>query len=400
MKTEDIMSNFTEHQTKVLSKKLDDIEIERFSISSFNAFRRNRFTWFLRYIADFKSRWPMEGAWRGNAIESAIMRSLMDPNRETLRNEDLINGAINTYQREVISHLLPVFPKQIDSFSPEKIEKIMQGMDKDQFPSVLKNIVDVLFKINEGEDLPEYVIPDSDDYLKYLKKVEKQYGMIESAIPYAVEHFRSYGERPEYQNRILYDGFKLGIPVVGFTDFKFSKFGVDLKTSEHIPKTWADVNLDYKCQAAFYSVHLGIPWKIVYAGKLNQDQKKENLITKLHDDGYSSKEIVSKFKEINGSGTTETTVIKILDETTKPGWEYHTPVKEFDLPESEISELNQINQFTGMAILQCLKSSRRDSLIDDMKFFCLGDLEHIFIDKDQAREIARVWGFTIPSSEE
>ncbi|TGL35581.1 hypothetical protein [Leptospira perdikensis] len=390
----------TQNQMKSVSNKLGDIDIERFSISSFNAFRRNRFTWYLRYVADFKSRWPMEGAWRGNAIESAVMRSLMDPVKESLTMEKLVGDAINVYQREVVSHLLHVFPKGLENFSDEKIEKIMMAMDKTQFPQVLKTIVDVLYKLNMDEDLPEYVFPESEDYSKYLKKVEKQYSLIESAVPYAVEYFKSIPGTPNYQTRLLYHGFKLGLPVIGFTDFEYTEFGIDLKTSGSIPKKWEDVSLDYKCQAAFYSVHQKKPWKIVYVGKLNQDQIKENLITKLHHEGLSSKEIMVRYKEITGSGTTEPTVSKILDVTSKPDWEPHKPLKEFLLPESETAELNEINRFTGLSILQCLKSSRRDNLLDDMKYFCIGDLDHIFLDKDQSREIAKVWGFKVPTTEE
>lgn len=390
----------TQNQMKSVSNKLGDIDIERFSISSFNAFRRNRFTWYLRYVADFKSRWPMEGAWRGNAIESAVMRSLMDPLKSTLTMNKLVSDAINVYQREVVSHLLRVFPKGLENFSDEKIEQLMMAMDMVQFPQVLKSIVDVLYKLNEDQNLPEYVIPDSEDYLKYLKKVEKQYALIESAVPYAVEYFKVIPGIPNYQTRLLYDGFNLGLPVLGFTDFEYPEFGIDLKTSGSIPKKWEDVSLDNKCQAAFYSVHQKKPWKIVYVGKLNQDQIKENLITKLHQEGLSSKEIMVKYKEITGTGTTEPTITKILDVTTKPTWEIHKPLKEFELPESEISELNEINRFTGLSILQCLKASRRDHLLDDMKYFCVGDLDHMFLDKDQAREISKIWGFRLPSVEE
>ncbi|PJZ87015.1 hypothetical protein [Leptospira levettii] len=395
-----MQNSITQHQMKSVSNKLGDVDIERFSISSFNAFRRNRFTWYLRYIADFKSRWPMEGAWRGNAIESAVMRSLMDPVKDSLTMEKLVSDAINVYQREVVSHLLKVYPHGLEHFTDEKIEQLMMAMDKTQFPLALKSIVDVLYKHNINEDLPEYVIPDSEDYSKYLKKVEKQYPLIESAVPYAVEYFKSIPGVPNYQTRLLHHGFELGIPVLGFTDFEYTEFGIDLKTSGSIPKKWEDVSLDNKCQAAFYSVHQKKPWKIVYVGKLNQDQIKENLITKLYNDGLSSKEILVRYKNLTGTGTTEPTVSKILDVTTKPGWEIHKPIKEFILPESETAELNEINRFTGMSILQCLKSSRRDNLLDDMKYFCVGDLDHMFLDKDQSREISKVWGFNLPTSEE
>lgn len=392
------MSTLTETQTKSVSNKLSDLEIERFSISSFNGFRRNRFTWYLRYVLGFKSRWPMVGAWRGQAIESAVMRG-MTVKEETI--ESLVAYGILTFQRKVAEKLISVYPKVIEGYDAEKIGQLLQGMTKEKFPDAIRTIIESHFRLNEGEDLVEYLTPESKDYSKYLKQIEKQYAIIEEAIPEAVKWYKEQSSKFDYQKRITYSGWDLGIPVLGFTDIEFVDFGTDLKSGQKMPKTWNDVALDYKLQASFYSLATGKPWKIIYVSKLSNDQVKENIIAELNSKGYSSKEIATKFKDYSpdGKGTTEPTVLKTLEIINSEGWEPHIPIRVFDLPPEEVDYYNRINRFTGESILNVIKSCRRDHLEEDMRFHCLGDLEHMFIDKDEKKKIKDVWGFELVEEE-
>lgn len=393
------MSTLTESQSLSVGNKLDDLEIERFSISSFNGFRRNRFTWYLRYVLGFKSRWPMVGAWRGQAIEDALMRGMSVKDESA---ESLVAYGTLTFQRKVAEKLISVYPNVIDGYDAERIGKLLEGMTKDKFPGAIKSIIESHLRLNENEDLVEYLYPESKDFLKYIKQIEKQYSIIDEAIPEAVQWYRAQEAKYDYQKKITFNGWDLGRPVIGYTDIEFLPFGTDLKSGQKMPKTWNDVSLDYKLQASFYSLATGKPWKIIYVSKLSNDQAKENIIAHLNMEGLSSKDIAKKYKEFSpdGSGTTEPTVIKILDIVTKPEWEVNVPIRVFDLPLDEVDYYNRINRFTGEAILNVIKSCRRDHLEEDMRFHCLGDLEHMFIDKDEKKKIKEVWGFELEDAEE
>ena len=88
---------------KLQLSKYEEAEIQRFSPSSFNAFRQNRITWALRYVFKKKSRYPMLGAYRGNAIEKQIQQFLSATNEKPIT--EYVQDAIEYYHHSIILNL-------------------------------------------------------------------------------------------------------------------------------------------------------------------------------------------------------------------------------------------------------------------------------------------------------
>ena len=389
-----------------IEQKLDLMELERFSISSLNLFRTNRISWYLRYILNFKSVYPMQSAWRGQAIEGAI-NNYIDKARagKTSDENELIDYAIHDYQSRILTSLFKIYPKTLDGFDLDKMVILLKGKSKDEFPSILKTIVEGHFTINKSlEVLPEFLIPESEEYFKFLKKSEKQYDLIIEATSGLYEYFKTLPiEEVRKQGKISANNYDIPIPTIGYFDYEFPDFGIDLKSCDPVtfPKKWDDVSLSYKCQSAFYSKTLKKPWKIVYGSRLSKDSKKENEILSIFKSGIPLDKIAQVFKEKTGSGTTKPTIEKILNNTlqgtTIDNWDPKKPIAIFDLPENEIEHYDNINKFTAKSILMAIESSRKNSLEEDMKYFCLSDTEHMFISPDEAEIIKKTYGFTIPT---
>jgi hypothetical protein len=386
---------------KVLANKLEELELERFSISSFNSFRTNRFTWYLRYVLGFQSQYPMESAWRGQAIEHALNLAMLSQNVPGIK--DLIKIAIESYQGKLLEKLFKVYPKTVDGFDKDSISKMLRGLPKEQFPEKLKLIVDTHWKINSEESLPGYLIPDHPDYDKYLKKVESQYSLIEESIPEALSYFLPLkgfsGFKNQRRIKASPSHYGIAIPTIGYTDYEFDDFGLDLKTCDPkmLPKSWDKVKWNYKCQAAFYSSITGKPWKIVFASKLSSEAKKINLICSMALKGLSIDEIPNAFKSVNGSGTTKPTIEKILRENIKEGkFEPLSAIRVFDLPNEEIQQYEYLNKTTAEAIMRMVSACKKESFFEDMKYHCLGDIEQLFLKPDEIRKIEEVWGFSLP----
>ena len=397
-------------QEKILSGKLDDIELERFSISSLNLFRTNRISWYLRYILDFKSVYPMEGAWRGQAIESAINKMLKERGKNAPENiepsgeQDLIDFAMRHYQSKILTSLFKIYEETLPGFDKEKIPVMLREKEITEFPGILKLIVDGHFKINEKQKLPGFLVPDSEDYLKFLRKVERQYPIINEAVKYLHEYFLELPEDCQMQGKIKSDHYGIAIPTIGYFDYEFPEFGLDLKTSDagKIPKKWEDVPIGYKCQSAFYSVVKGKPWGIVYGSRLSKDDLKKNVIISLAKQGLDPAGIVTAYKEQSpdGKGTTKGTVEKYLDGINLQEWKPAKACKVFMMPAEEVEYYDRINQFTAKSVLKAIESSKKGQLEEDMKYFCLSDTEHMFLSPDESEKIMDSFGFKIPTTEE
>jgi hypothetical protein len=397
------IADIQSRKDKILANKLEELELERFSISSFNSFRTNRFTWYLRYVLGFNSQYPMESAWRGQAIEHAINLFMLSSNEPDLK--ELVAIAIESYQGKLLEKLFQVYPKTIDGFDKDSLSKKLRGRTKEEFPEILKSIVDTHYKINEGARLPGYLIPDHLDYGKYLRKVESQYPLIEESLPQALDYFRSLKGTDGFKNqrRISSNHYGVAIPTIGYTDYEFNEFGLDLKTCDPkmLPKSWDKVKWNYKCQAAFYSTVTGKPWKIVFASKLSESDKKVNLICGLSMKGLSIDEIAKAFKEITGGGTTKPTIEKILNKHIEKGdFEPITSLKVFELPPEEVFAYESLNKTTAEAILRMVSVCKKESFLEDMKYHCLGDIEQLFLKPDEIEKIEEVWGIKVNSEEE
>lgn len=390
---------------KILSNKLGELELERFSISSFNSFRTNRFTWYLRYVLGFNSQYPMESAWRGQAIENAINAAMLSSKEADVQG--LIVKAVEEYQAKLLEKLFQIYPKTIPGFDPSAISQMLRGLPREQFPEKLKLIVDTHYKINSEVNLPGFLIPDHPDYGKYLKKVESQYPLIEESLPDALRYFVGLksieGFRSQRRIEAPPSHYGIAIKTIGYTDYEFDEFGIDLKTCDPkmLPKSWDKIKWNYKCQAAFYSAVTGKPWKIVFASRLSSDSKKINLICSLAKQGLSLEEIPKAYKDINGSGTTKPTVEKILNENMVNGdFEPITALRVFDVPMEEVPQYESLNKTTAESILRMISACRKESFLDDMKYHCLGDIEQLFLKPDEIEKIEEVWGIRISSDEE
>ncbi len=393
------MLNLKETEIQFLQDKLDGMNIAGFSISSFNAYRENPFIWYLRYVAKHRSRWPMIGGIRNDAVKFAITRSIVVP-EEPL--EKLASYALELYHAKIISQLLSVYELTTPGFSADDIVAMMRDFTKELFPKTLKSLVDTQFTLNfgldaNGEPLPAYLIPDSKEYESYLKKVQKQYALIDICVPESIKYFRSVME-DEYgfRGRVKYSGFDLPRAVIEYTDLQFASCGYSIYIGDSIPKNLDDPKTeDHQLKAAFCSMATNKPWKLVYLStKKAADIKKEKIFA-LFNEGLMPKQIEAVYKDDLGKGTTVKTVEKILAEVCEKDYVWQKPIAVYDLPPEKMPELNFKNEFSGKAITRMIAACRTEYMEQDLKEFCLGNFNHRYLDQDQKAAIRKIFGFDI-----
>lgn len=381
---------------------MENLEINRFSISSFNTFRTNRFQWYLRYVMGFKSAYEMFSAWRGLAIELGLQWCLWRRGGFTV--DEVVMVAVRSYQNKVLDHLLGLYTVQVPGFDYKELGTMLRTLPIDEFPSKVQLIMEAHVRLDPAIKY-EFLIPGHRDNTKYMEKLVKQYTLISETIPLLVDKFMEWRESEslKYQQRIKpSDPYGLKVPVLGYADWTGKNFGIDLKTvnAGKIPKDWNRVPLNTKCQMAFYSKNFELDWKVIYASRLSKDSIKNNFLIEQIKSGYSSKEIMAQYKDFAGSGTTDKYVEKVRDELSRDAIKTEIPYAEYMLPANEISKYEEINRFTCEAILRIVNASRSDHLREDLKYFCLGDLEHLYMKKDEAQAIEKEFGFVVEAIED
>lgn len=374
-------------QEILLASKYEAVGIDRFSPSSLSAFRTNRMRWALRYALEFKSMYPAPAMYRGNAIERAIKEELGDL-------PDGLERAIRYLQFDVAKSILRLYPNLPEGWEVNLIASKLSLFDRDKFIGTISDVFELLPKINPT--LPKWI--DSEFPSKIIKKIGKQYMIIDETYPESLEYFRSLGLLV-YQHKIERDEiFGLPIKFVGYADFvsKVNHIGYDLKTREKKK----DITLEEKCQMSAYADLTGLDWVVVMVNPLSATAKKETEIIAMAKSGLGSKEIAKSWKDSQGKGTTEKYVLELIEKANLGKIGKVEKLNTYKLSKSEVETYNQWNRATAEAINFVIKNSRKASLIEDLKKQCIANPEDMFLDPHEKEKIREIWGLDVEGEDE
>jgi hypothetical protein len=390
---------------KLQLSKYEEAEIQRFSPSSFNAFRQNRITWALRYVFKKKSSYPMLGAYRGNAIERQIQQFLSNTNEKPIT--EYVQDAIEYYHHSIIINLFSegMYEHTARGFSTDALGKLLRGIDKEKFPSVIESILVTHNKLNSHIELPAFTNPQDEDYGKYLRKLQKEYALIIQGVTEGIKYFAQFkGQEIKMQQRLEVMAYDLVIPTVSYSDFETPDVIYELKTvmPQKFPKEFNKIQLGHKTQAAFNSKYRKKPTKLVYVSLVS-----ESVMDKYHKDsfifesaklGMSSEAIFKAYISPSGGKTTKAYVEKTITEFSSPdfkGLEKPEPIRVFDFSLQHAERFDKINRMDALAINTLFENCRKSHFEDDLKAACWGNPAEMMVDKDQKKQIEEIWGIDL-----
>ncbi|TGK36248.1 hypothetical protein [Leptospira andrefontaineae] len=395
---------------KIHVEKYSDLDLGRYTISSFNRYRDNRMLWALEYVFRFKSAWPAEGLWRQSAIDKVIQRAVLLHDMEM---PGYVETAIQSYQFYAADHLLTQFEKLSPEFQAEDLASILCGNTKEEFLNAIKGIIQTKFDLKLYGPIPEFMDPDHSAHKKYLERLEKQYVLIEQGIPKAVEYFQKIEEPITFRKRIKANYFGIPVPTFGFGQFVTKSRGYILKSSEpnKVPKTWEKVSLNDKCKLAFAAVTEQRPWELVVTTRQGRDDARNLLLLDMIKAGLGVTEICNKFKEIslkNGDLTasgkpksvTADTVEKLILAAKEPGFQPPSIFRKYEMMLEEAIHWEKHNELTANSINFLVHSCRKKSINDDIKTLCFDNIEGMLVKPDERRKIEELWGLEIPDTTE
>lgn len=407
------VENFAEisKAQKLQLSKYESVEIERFSPSSFNSFRKNRITWALRYIFKFKSRYPMTAAYRGNAIEKQIQQFLSN-DTTPLSVEDHVQNAIEFYHHCIISNLFQqgLYEVTAKGFKVESLATLLKGINKDKFPSVIESICATHNILNSHIELPQFTNSKDEDYGKYIRKLQKEYLLIEQGVREGIKYFSQFkGQEIKMQQRLEVQAYNLVIPTISFSDFETKEFIYELKTvsPQKFPEKLDKVSLGHKTQAAFNSKYRKKPTKLVYissvSDKAMNDFHKEYFICQSAANGMNAEQIFKSYISPTGGKTTKAYVEKYLASMQEKEFEKPvepTPIRIFDFSIEQAEKYDKVNYMDAHGINAIFEKANKNSFDSDIKNLCWSDPEEMMVDKDQKKAIEKIWGIELNEGEE
>lgn len=392
--------------------KFEEAGIERFSPSSFNAFRTNRITWALRYIFEHKSRYWMFSAYRGNVIENEIKSFLSNEKEKSI--EEHIQSAIENYHHAIISNLFKenggVYDKTIGDFNKDALATKLKSVTIDKFPAMVADILRTHNKLNSHISLPAFTNPDDEDFKKQLTKMEKEYILIRQGITEGIKYFAQIkGQDIKMQQRLECMAYDLVIPTIAYSDFETKEFIYELKTvaPAKFPKDFSKISLGHKTQAAFNSKYRKKVTKLIYVSSISEsviDQyHKDSFILESAKLGLSASQIFETYKSPRGGKTTKAYAEKKITEFLAPdfkGLEKPEAIRVFDFTLKDAERFDKVNYVCAQAINTLFEKANKNSFTQDIKFLCWSDPEGMLVDKDQKEAIEKIWGIELQESEE
>lgn len=187
-------------------ERLGSISIDHLSASSVNKFIENPALWYIEYVRKVKSSGP--AAWRGSAVEKAIIGHLLDPENTV---EEAANTAVALYEEE-------------------------RGRKQNQMPE------------SEEEKADTYVatIPD--------------------LVAAGCSEIRDLGQPTAIQKRVEGD-IGVGVPLVGYLDLEYEDRVIDVKVVGQMPSSIETVKNGMLRQMAFYRHATGKPVYLLFIAK-------------------------------------------------------------------------------------------------------------------------------------
>lgn len=390
---------------KLQLSKYEEAEIQRFSPSSFNAFRQNRITWALRYYFKKKSRYPMFGAYRGNSIETQIQQYLSNDKPKDI--SEYVQDAIEYYHHSIILNLFGkgMYEHTARGFSTDSLAVMLKGIDKERFPNVVETILVTHNKLNSHVELPEFTDPTNEDYGKYLRKLQKEYALIIQGVTEGIKYFSQFkGQELKIQQHIEVMAYNLVIPTISYSDFESPEIIYELKTvsPQKFPKEFGKIPLGHKTQAAFNTKYRKKPTKLVYVSTVSEkamaDYEKDSFILDCDSQGMSADAIFKAYVSPTGGKTTKAYVEKVIQESLKPNFMKPVkpePIRVFDFTLEHANRFDKINHMDAQAINTIFENCRKSHFDEDFKSACWGNPEEMMVDKDQKRQIEEIWGIEL-----
>lgn len=397
---------------KLQLSKFENADLERFSPSSYNAFMDNRMLWALRYIFKIKSRYPMFSAFRGNVIEQQIKNFLQADKPWTI--EEYVQEAIEMYHHMIIMNLFQkgLYEYTARGFNVESLGTMLKGTDKEKFPSVVESILVTHNKLNSHVSLPAFTNPEDEDFGKYLKKLQKEYALIKQGVKEGINYFSILkGKKIAYQRRIEVMAYGLVIPTIAYSDFENDddKIIYELKTvsAQKFPKEFKKISLPHKTQAAFNTKYRKRETKLIYITNVSEkalkDFHKDSFIFESGKQGLDAQTIFKSYTSPSGGGTTKKYVEEYLVSMTLPDFSAPVepkPLVEYTFTLEDSERYDKVNYMNAQAINTIFEKSRKEHFENDIKVFCAGNPESMFVDKDQKEAIEKIWGIELQESEE
>lgn len=392
--------------------KFEEAGIERFSPSSFNAFRTNRITWALRYIFEHKSRYWMFSAYRGNVIENEIKSFLSNEKEKSI--EEHIQSAIENYHHAIISNLFKdnggVYNVTSSKFDKDALATALKKIKVDKFPAMVADILRSHNKLNSHLSLPAFTNPDDEDFKKQLTKMEKEYILIRQGITEGIKYFSQIkGKEIKMQQRLEVMAYDLVIPTIAYSDFETKEFIYELKTvaPAKFPKDFSKIPLGHKTQAAFNSKYRKKVTKLIYVSSISEAVQlkfhKDSYIYESAKSGMSAKDIYQTYRTPTGGETTLKYVNEFIAKMQAPDSvapSLPEAIRVFDFTLKDAERFDKVNYVCAQAINTLFEKANKNNFTQDIKFLCWSDPEGMLVDKDQKEAIQNIWGIELQETEE
>lgn len=393
--------------------KFESVELERFSPSSFNSFRRNRMTWALRYIFKFHSRYPMFSAYRGNVIEKQIQNYISIAS-EKMTIQDYVQEAVEMYHHMIVLNLFQkgLYEQTARGFNTESLGVMLKGIDKERFPKVIETILVTHNKLNAHVSLPAFTNPEDEDFGKYLRKLEKEYALIFQGVTEGIKYFSFLRDKKyAFQRRLEVQAYNLVIPTISYSDFEDDddKFIYELKTvsPQKLPKEFNKIDLGHKTQMAFNVKYRKREGKLVYISSVSEkslnDYDKDSFIHGSFERGWSVDEIYKAYISPSGGKTTKPYIEKYKTLMDSPGYQKPVepkPILEYKFTFADAERFDKVNYMDAQAINSIFEKANKNSFDEDIKRLCWSNPEEMMVDKDQKEAIEKIWGIELQESEE
>lgn len=265
------------------AQKLNFNGLEHLSVSNINLFRRNSLQWFLKYIKGVETKYPSIPMIRGKAIEAGIVYALENNCDDDTRSA----MALKAYIKELMPS--PDFQDTLDSVDYHNLYLNNHEMKK----------LDPILPLGHIS---------MDEYEKGIAFV------YEATQDYRLRSFEPLrSQKPRFQNRVLSVLEGTDFPILGYTDIEYDNIGIEIKTTNSLPKTKEDISLDHLLQIAFYATQQNKKWRIIYITKPTSESLKSSFIYYFKNGGKSDKEIIENLKKWTGSGTTSDFIKKVME---------------------------------------------------------------------------------------
>lgn len=379
----------------LLASKYEELDLEHFSASSMNLWRQNRMSWFLRYILHKRSLYPAPSMYRGSAIERAIQEAF------TGSSKGSISDRAKKYTKfDVIKAILKIYPVLPNEWVGQEsdVRNFFSGLNDEKFVEAVKTIFETLPKLNPG--VFEWIQGEV-NYLKIVKKIEKQFRIIQDVSEAGYEHLKLRGKL-SYQRKIqVSNPFGIdNITFKGYADWidTEDEIGIDLKVKE---KRIKEISLAEKCQMAAYSEYTGMDWEVLVLTPMGKEAKKEIILHDLFLGGCREpKEMAQAFKLTTTNGTTPAYCEKMINLFSQPDYKKPTNVNIFKVSESDKKIGMAWNEITAKGINSMIEKARKGNLMDDLLLQCIGDPEGLLVDPHERELIRETWGIDVQINEE